>query len=366
MTEPFYATPTPQDEILFRLIQQRLDALHQAEEAARQKEAQDQARREQMWAATEPIYHRIRQLLSGTMVNRRDDGFTLTVADSRLEAQYVLDQGWKLTLISNGNAEVLPVITDEGELIRRVVGLYTVSCERVQNLELLLTRLREYFQLNHLNREDSLRWLAEIEAHPSEPAIEPEDDLETSLGEKAAPLEAEDPRLRRYRDLADGLSDMVEGGRLNEGDIPDDYEWLVTLLARIAAADPGAPRDITDIRTSYQEHSASEPRPLAVIDEELREIARQLASLANYRGPAAELNQGPLIQRQTDLLAERRDALETQEEPAGPRPLAVIQEELDDIELILENSPEYRDTAFRRIEELLLEQKLALENQGDE
>ncbi len=45
-----------------------------------------------------------------------------------------------------------------------------------------------------------------------------------------------------YRALADGLSDMVEAGRLNEVDIPDDYEWLVAMLAKIAELDPADPK----------------------------------------------------------------------------------------------------------------------------
>lgn len=44
--------------------------------------------------------------------------------------------------------------------------------------------------------------------------------------------------VEAYRRLADGLSDMVEEGRLNEGDIPDDYQWLVEQLAMIAGLDP--------------------------------------------------------------------------------------------------------------------------------
>jgi hypothetical protein len=37
--------------------------------------------------------------------------------------------------------------------------------------------------------------------------------------------------LRLYARLHDGLSDMIEVGRLQENDIPDDYEWLVKSLA---------------------------------------------------------------------------------------------------------------------------------------
>ena len=35
----------------------------------------------------------------------------------------------------------------------------------------------------------------------------------------------------RYEKLHDGLSDMIESGRLTEADIPDDYAWLVRTLA---------------------------------------------------------------------------------------------------------------------------------------
>lgn len=39
--------------------------------------------------------------------------------------------------------------------------------------------------------------------------------------------------LLAYADLHDGLVDMVQGGRLREGDIPEDYQWLVLMLERI-------------------------------------------------------------------------------------------------------------------------------------
>lgn len=44
--------------------------------------------------------------------------------------------------------------------------------------------------------------------------------------------------LPKYRALHDGLSDMIEEGRLNEADIPDDYRWLVDTLVEIAGLDP--------------------------------------------------------------------------------------------------------------------------------
>lgn len=34
--------------------------------------------------------------------------------------------------------------------------------------------------------------------------------------------------------LHDGLSDMIEGGRLTEADIPEDYDWLVKSLIAVA------------------------------------------------------------------------------------------------------------------------------------
>ena len=36
--------------------------------------------------------------------------------------------------------------------------------------------------------------------------------------------------VKQYEKLHDGLSDMVESGRLTEADIPDDYQWLVETL----------------------------------------------------------------------------------------------------------------------------------------
>jgi hypothetical protein len=44
--------------------------------------------------------------------------------------------------------------------------------------------------------------------------------------------------LNLYRKLHNGLSDMIEDGRLKEADIPDDYKWLVESLAHLAFLDP--------------------------------------------------------------------------------------------------------------------------------
>jgi hypothetical protein len=43
---------------------------------------------------------------------------------------------------------------------------------------------------------------------------------------------------RLYRKLHDGLSDMVENGRLEESDIPEDWQWFLDTMIKIAAADP--------------------------------------------------------------------------------------------------------------------------------
>jgi hypothetical protein len=52
-------------------------------------------------------------------------------------------------------------------------------------------------------------------------------------------VEPADPDpLPAYRKLADGLSDMIEEGRLTESAIPDDYQWLVAALVEIAGLDP--------------------------------------------------------------------------------------------------------------------------------
>ena len=40
--------------------------------------------------------------------------------------------------------------------------------------------------------------------------------------------------LASYRRLHDGLSDMIEGGRLTADDIPDDYRWLAHSLISLA------------------------------------------------------------------------------------------------------------------------------------
>lgn len=46
---------------------------------------------------------------------------------------------------------------------------------------------------------------------------------------------ASDMLLDGYSELHDGLSDMIESGRLTEADIPDDYQWLVQKLVALVA-----------------------------------------------------------------------------------------------------------------------------------
>ncbi len=52
--------------------------------------------------------------------------------------------------------------------------------------------------------------------------------------------------LKAYQRLHDGISDMVESGRLTPSDIPEDYQWLVESLSELTAldADYNASRDL--------------------------------------------------------------------------------------------------------------------------
>ena len=47
-------------------------------------------------------------------------------------------------------------------------------------------------------------------------------------------LNTEPSGTSNYAALHDGLSDMIEGGRLRKEHIPDDYRWLVETLAGLA------------------------------------------------------------------------------------------------------------------------------------
>jgi hypothetical protein len=52
--------------------------------------------------------------------------------------------------------------------------------------------------------------------------------------------------LEHYRTLHDGLSDMIEGGRLNEKTIPADYQWLVDMLVEAVSLDHVARAEIAE------------------------------------------------------------------------------------------------------------------------
>lgn len=52
--------------------------------------------------------------------------------------------------------------------------------------------------------------------------------------------------LSHYRALHDGLSDMIESGRLDEKDIPDDYQWLVEMLVEAVGLDHNARAEIAE------------------------------------------------------------------------------------------------------------------------
>jgi hypothetical protein len=57
-------------------------------------------------------------------------------------------------------------------------------------------------------------------------------------GEIDEPIRTEDDALlQHYRRLHDGLSEMIEEGRLTEAAVPDDYRWLVAMLLRANAID---------------------------------------------------------------------------------------------------------------------------------
>lgn len=52
--------------------------------------------------------------------------------------------------------------------------------------------------------------------------------------------------LSGYRSFHDGLSEMIEEGRLTEADIPNDYNWLVTSLASLVADGDALKRALED------------------------------------------------------------------------------------------------------------------------
>lgn len=61
-----------------------------------------------------------------------------------------------------------------------------------------------------------------------------------------------------YRHLADGLSDMIEEGRLTEAMVPADYRWIVALLVKIAGVDPAEPATpMADVRAHAEDYDAN-------------------------------------------------------------------------------------------------------------
>lgn len=85
----------------------------------------------------------------------------------------------------------------------------------------------------------------------SQPALFPADAEAAKTWLRAA-IQAEEARraqsapsnlLDNYRRLHDGLSDMIEGGRLTRAEIPDDYDWLVEAMVWLAGHDPVPGRD---------------------------------------------------------------------------------------------------------------------------
>ena len=52
-----------------------------------------------------------------------------------------------------------------------------------------------------------------------------------------------------YRRLADGLSHLVEDTKgISTESLPDDYQWIVEVLAAIARKDPGQQASLEEVR----------------------------------------------------------------------------------------------------------------------
>lgn len=49
--------------------------------------------------------------------------------------------------------------------------------------------------------------------------------------------------LTAYRELHDGLSNMIESGRISRDNLPDDYVWLLEKMVNLAGMDSG---EVTD------------------------------------------------------------------------------------------------------------------------
>lgn len=92
--------------------------------------------------------------------------------------------------------------------------------------------------------------------------------------------------LKRYTALHDGLSNMIEGGRLTHEMIPDDYDWL--LLTLLGAMDIAA----TEKKTKEGLYSLS--------DFQIFTIIEGLRCLQRNGGP----NETPLDDIEIDTLCE--------------------------------------------------------------
>lgn len=76
--------------------------------------------------------------------------------------------------------------------------------------------------------------------------------------------------------LHDGLSDMIENGRLTEGAIPDDYQWIVSLLVN-----ESLPLFPGDERVKSEAASGAAVAPSGVALAALRDVLPHVPGYAN-------------------------------------------------------------------------------------
>lgn len=94
--------------------------------------------------------------------------------------------------------------------------------------------------------------------------------------------------LKRYQRLHDGLSEMVESGRLTEADIPDDYDWLVNSmlvpLANVPAQELLAQSEESDMASSTgNEDGSLSGEDFVQAKMSVAELDTVLASLRLYQ-----------------------------------------------------------------------------------
>jgi predicted protein tyrosine phosphatase len=99
-----------------------------------------------------------------------------------------------------------------------------------------------------LTDPDSESTMAEIEAALAGQAIPPvgETEPDKTKAERASEFVMED-----YRTLANGLRELIDGGRLTASDLPDDFEWIEVKLSYLAAHDPGQGGPLERVRERY-------------------------------------------------------------------------------------------------------------------